>query len=128
MFGYVPRTDRVYNTRHAATFTAIKSKHTCFNYLYITPTIIEWNRLEQDICNTESNTLFIKRLLSFIRPIPSSVFNVHNAKGISLGAILRNKNFVINFKTQQIIYGDVETLLNQQYAVFCTALALLIKD
>ena len=100
MFDYVPSTDRVYNRCHAANFTANKSKHTCFNYLYIALTIIEWNRLEQDICQTKSYTLFIKCLQSFIRPIASSIFNVHNAKGISPGAILRNTNFVINFKRQ----------------------------
>ena len=46
----------------------MKSKHTLFKDSYISSAIIEWNRLDQNICNAESYALFRKHLLSFIRP------------------------------------------------------------
>ena len=62
----------------------MKSKHTFFKNSYIPSTIIEWNKLYQDIRNVESYTLFRKHLLSYTRPEANNIFNVHNAKGIKL--------------------------------------------
>ena len=84
LFEYIPDTDRIYNTRNAANAPRMKSKHTFLKKSYIPSTIIEWNKLDQDICNAESYALFRKHLLSFIRPEANNIFNVHNAKGIKL--------------------------------------------
>ena len=67
----------------------MKSKHTVFKNSYIPSTIIEWNKLDQDIRNAESYALFRKHLLSFIRPEANNIFNVHSAKGIKLLTRLR---------------------------------------
>ena len=56
---------------------------------YIPSTIIEWNKLAQDIRNTESYVLFRKHLLSFIIPEANNISNVHNTKGIKLLTRLR---------------------------------------
>ena len=66
---------------------------------YIPPTIIEWNKLDQDKRNAESYALFGKHLLRFVRPETNNIFNVHNAKGIKPDYELvlftsRNTNFV----------------------------------
>ena len=89
MFDYIPSTDRIYNTRNAADVPWIKSKHNFFKNSYIPSTIIERNKLDQDIRNAESYALFRKHLLSFIRPEANNIFNVHNAKGIKLLTRLR---------------------------------------
>ena len=89
LFDYIPSTDRIYNTRNAADVPWIKSKHNFFKNSYIPSTIIEWNKLDQDIRNAESYALFRKHLLSFIRPEANNIFNVHNAKGIKLLTRLR---------------------------------------
>ena len=89
MFNYIPSTDRIYNTRNAANVSGIKSKHTVFKNSYILSTIIEWNKVDLNICNAESYALFRKHLLSFIRPETNNIFNVHNAKGIKLLTRLR---------------------------------------
>ena len=39
-------------------------------------TIKEWNKLSLEIHNSESNSIFKKSLLRFIRTIPNSVFSV----------------------------------------------------
>ena len=54
-----------------------------------TSTIIEWNKLDQDIRNGKSYALFRKHLLSFIRRKANNIFNLHNAKGIKLLTSLR---------------------------------------
>ena len=89
LFDYIPSTDRIYNTRNAADVPWIKSKHNFFKNSYIPSTIIEWNKLDQDIRNAESYALFRKHLLSFIGSEANNIFNVHNAKGIKLFARLR---------------------------------------
>ena len=68
LFDYIHSTDRIYNTRIAAKIPRMKSKNTFFKNSYIPSTIIEWNKLDQDIRNVESYALFRKHLLSFIRP------------------------------------------------------------
>ena len=40
--------------------------------------------------NAESNALFRKQLLSFIRPEANNIFSVYNAKGIKLLTRLRD--------------------------------------
>ena len=76
LLDYIPSTERIYYTRNAANVPR--------KTLYFPSTIIEWNKLDQDIHNAESYALFRKRLLSFIRPEANNIFNVHNAKGIKL--------------------------------------------
>ena len=89
LFDYIPSIDKTYNRRNAANVTSIKSKHSFLTNSYIPSTIIEWNKLDQDIRNAESYALFRKHLLSFIRPEANNIFNVHNAKGIKLLTRLR---------------------------------------
>ena len=89
MFDYSPSTDRIYNTRNTANVPRLKPKHIFSKNSYISSIIIEWNKLDQDIRYAESYALFRKHLLSFIRPEASGIFNVHNAKGITLLTRLR---------------------------------------
>ena len=89
MFDYIPSTDRIYDRRNAADVPRMKFRHTFFKSSYIPLTIIEWNKLDQDISNAESHALFRKHLLGFVRAVANNIFNVHNAKGIKLLTRLR---------------------------------------
>ena len=89
LFDYIPSTDRIYNTRNAADVPWIKSNHNFFKNSYIPSTIIEWNKLDQDIRNAESYALFRKHVLGFNRPRLNNIFNVHNKKAIKLLTRLR---------------------------------------
>ena len=51
--------------------------------------MIEWNKLDEDICNAENYALFRKHLLTFIRTEVNIIFNVNNAKGIKILSRLR---------------------------------------
>ena len=46
--------------------------------LFLPLTFIEWNKLDNNIQNSESVSGFKKQILKFMRPSPNSAFNVHN--------------------------------------------------
>ena len=54
LFDYIPSTDRMYNTRNAANIprNAANVPNFCKNSCFLL-TIIEWNKLDQDICNAD---------------------------------------------------------------------------
>ena len=78
-----------YRTRQCNKIPAINVKHDFFKNTFFPSTIIEWNKLDLKIKNSESIKTFKKRILSFIRPSPNSTFNCHNPKGIKLLSRLR---------------------------------------
>ena len=46
--------------------------------------VIEWNKPDQKISNSENLFIFKKKLLKFICPSGNSIFRCHNSKGIKL--------------------------------------------
>ena len=135
LFYYIPSADRIYNTRNAANVPSIKSKHTFFKNSYIPSTIIEWNKLDQDIRNAESYALFRKHLLSFIRPEANNIFNVHNAKRIKLLTRLRvgfchlkEGKFQHNFEDAVNPFCSCRNFVESITHVFLHCSHFLIKD
>ena len=51
---FIPSIDRIYNTRHIANVPTMKSKHAFLKNFYIPSTIIEWNKLDQDMHKTHN--------------------------------------------------------------------------
>ena len=51
--------------------------------------VIEWNKLDLNICKLERLNVFKNSLLTFIRPSGNSVFNCHNPRGVKLLTRLR---------------------------------------
>ena len=64
-------------------------KHEYFRNSSFPSTVIEWNKLDNNIRNSKSVSVFKKQILKFIRPSPNSTFNVHNPHGIKLLTRLR---------------------------------------
>ena len=52
-------------------------------------TVIEWNKLDNNIRNLKLVSAFEKQIIKFIKPSPNSTFNVHNPHGIKLLTRLR---------------------------------------
>ena len=65
----------LYRTRRCNKIPAINAKHDFFKNTFFPSTIIEWNKLDWKIKNSESIETFKKRILSFIRPSPNTTFN-----------------------------------------------------
>ena len=77
-----------------------------FETLFFPSTVIEWNKLDNNIRYWESVSAFKKQILKFFRPSLNSTFNVHNPHGIKLLtklrvglSHLREHKFRHNFKT-----------------------------
>ena len=78
-----------YNTRSINNIPLFKIKHNLFRNFFFLSAVIEWNKLELNIRNSESLNIFKKTLLNFIRPSGSTVFNHHNPIGVTLLTRLR---------------------------------------
>ena len=78
-----------YRARQCSKIPAINVKHDFFKNTFFPSTIIEWNKLDWEIKNSESIVTFKKRILSFIRPSANSTINCHNPRRIKLLSRLR---------------------------------------
>ena len=61
----------------------------CFRYSFFPSTLKDWFNLDDNIRNSESISVFKSRLLSLIRPVQNSVFNIFDPKGLILLTRLR---------------------------------------
>ena len=119
-----------YRTRQCNKILAINVKHDFFKNTFFPSTIIEWNKLDWKIKNSESIETFKERILSFIRPPPNSTFNCHKPKGINLLSRLRpglshlrEHKFQHSFQDSlnpffSCAKGEVET--SSQYLLHCS--------
>ena len=84
LFNIIPTSVSTYNTRNTNNIPLFKVKHNFFRNSFFPSAVIEWNKLDLNIRNSESLNIFKKTLLNFVRPSGSTVFNCHNPKGVKL--------------------------------------------
>ena len=89
LFNIIPTSVRPCNTRNANNIPRFKVKHNFFKNPFFPSVVIEWNKLDLNIRNSENLFIFKKKLLKFIRPSGNSVFKCHNPKRIKLLTRLR---------------------------------------
>ena len=89
LFNIIPTSVRPYNTRNANNIPQFKVQHKFFKNSFFPSVVIEWNKLDLNIRNSENVFIFKKKLLEFIRPSGNSVFKCHNPKRIKLLTRLR---------------------------------------
>ena len=78
-----------YNTRNTNNIPQFKVKYNFFRNSFFPSAVIESNKLDLNIPNSESLNVFKNSLLKFIRPSGNSVFNCHNPRGVKLLTRLR---------------------------------------
>ena len=78
-----------YRARQCSKIPAINVKHDFFKNTFFPSTIMEWNKLDWEIKNSESIVTLKKKNLSFIRPSANSILNCHNPREIKLLSRLR---------------------------------------
>ena len=61
----------------------------CFNNSFSLSTVNNWYKLDETIRNSESISIFKSRLLSFIRPLQSNVYNIFDPIGLKCLTHLR---------------------------------------
>ena len=84
LFGMIPKVLSTRTTRNYNNISLFNVKHEYFWNSFFPFTAIEWNKLDNNIRNSESVSAFKKQILKFIRSSPNSTFNVHNPHGIKL--------------------------------------------
>ena len=89
LFNIIPTSVRPCNRRNGNNIPPFIVKHNFFQNSFFPSVVIEWNKLDQDTCNSENLNIFKKKLLKFIRPSGKSVFRSHNPKGVKLLTRLR---------------------------------------
>ena len=67
----------------------IKTRSNFFRKSFFPSTITGWNKLDRDICNSDSLNVFKLSLLKFSRSPGNSVFEINNPYGLKLLARLR---------------------------------------
>ena len=67
-----------HQTRNSGSIPSFYAKHDYFKNYFLPSAITEWNKLDSDIRNGDSFKVFKKLLLSFMRPMPNSIYNIHN--------------------------------------------------
>ena len=89
LFEVIPTAKRAYITRNNDKLPHFKVKHNYFKSYFFSSTVIEWNRVDLDIRNSESLTSFKSKVLKFIRSSENSIFLCNNPRGIQLLTRLR---------------------------------------
>ena len=67
----------------------IKTRSDFFRNPFFPSTINKWNKLDRDICNSDSLNVFKFSLLKFVRPVASSIFEINNPYDLKLLIRLR---------------------------------------
>ena len=91
LFQLIPPNNKVYATRSSQSnkILSFKTRHKFFRDSIFPAVIFEWNSLDINIRNSCSINVFKKELLKFIRPEPTSTYNINDTKGLRLLTRLR---------------------------------------
>ena len=89
LFDIIPKILSTRTNRNHNNIPLFNVKHEYFRHSFFPPTTIEWNKLDNNIRNSESVSAFKNQIIKFIRPRPNSTYNVHNPHGIKLLTRLR---------------------------------------
>ena len=89
LFNTIPNSNnRQHQTRNQGNISSFFVKHDYQNSLFPSA-ITEWKKLDFYIRNADSFKVFKKLLLTFIRPMPNSIYNMHNPLGVKYLTRLR---------------------------------------
>ena len=88
LINIIPKCNRIIRTRNSH-IPIFHCRTDCFKYSFFLSTLRDWFNLDDNIRNSESISVFKKRLLAFIRPVENSVFNIYEPNGLKLLIRLR---------------------------------------
>ena len=89
LFKMIPRKNTSCPTRRSDNIPLLGRKDNFFQNSYFPSSIKEWNKLDIDILKSDSLSIFKKRILSFIKPLPNKVSDSHNPQDLKLLIRLR---------------------------------------
>ena len=89
LFNLLPNNPRQQITRNSNNFPIFRINHEYFKSTFFPSAILEWNKLDSFIRNSETFSLFKKRILDFIKQNPNHIFNIYNPVGVKYLTRLR---------------------------------------
>ena len=89
LFHIIPKVLSTHTTRNHNNIPSFNVKHEYFRNFFSLSTVIEWNKLYNNVWNSESFIASKEQILKFIRPSPNSTLNVHSPHEIKLFTRLR---------------------------------------
>ena len=78
-----------YNWKILSIYTTFNRQTNSFKYSFFTSTLNEWFNLDLNIRNSESISIFKSKLLPFIRPVQTNIYNIFGPKGLTFLTCLR---------------------------------------
>ena len=72
LFNLIPVRSTPYATRTVGNIPVIKTKHNFLKNSFFPSAIIEWNKIDPNLRNSKSISVFKEKILNFIRPFPNS--------------------------------------------------------
>ena len=99
LYNLIPDRVKFYSTRGSQIndISNSKTRSNFFRNSFFPSIIIEWNKLDSDIHNSDSLNIVKLPLLKFVRSIANSVFDINNPDGLKLLTRLRYHKFRHNF-------------------------------
>ena len=88
LINLIPKCNRTIRTRNSH-IPIFHCRADCFKYSFFPSTLRDWFKSDDNIRNSESISVFKKRLLAFVRPVENSVFNIYEPNGLKLLTRLR---------------------------------------
>ena len=88
LINLIRKCEPTFRTRNNS-IPSYKCRINCFKHSFFPSTLNDWFNLDINIRISESITLFKCRLLSFIRPIQNSIYNIFDPKGLKFLTRLR---------------------------------------
>ena len=88
LINLIPKCEHTIKTRNSHK-PSYHCQTECFKNYFFPSALSDWFNLDENIRSSESISVFKNKLLSFIRPIQSNIFNIFNPIGIILLTCLR---------------------------------------
>ena len=88
-FNTIPNSNTQRQTKNSGNIPSFFVEHDYFKNSFFPSAITKWNKLDCYISDVDSFEVFKKRILSFIRPMPNGVNNIHNPIGVKYLTRLR---------------------------------------
>ena len=83
LYKHIPlQTAHLYRNRHSNVFHDIKCRTSKYMQSFFPDCVKAWNKIDDEIRNSDSLGIFKERLFTLIRPMKRSIFNIHDPTGI----------------------------------------------
>ena len=89
LFDIIPSNNRFYALWNPENIPMLRTNHNFFKNSFFPSVIIEWNKLDLEIRNSENLLTFKNKILSFIRPCSNSIYGINDALGVTYLSRLR---------------------------------------